>query len=161
MSEVHGISLRYSAPEDQEFLFSLYASTRRDEMAALGWGVQQQDAFLRMQFNAQRLWYEQAYEGAEHSIVLIGQQCAGRWIVLRRKSEIMLVDISLLPEFQKRGLGTELLQRLILESEQASLPLRLQVARNNPARRLYERLGFVAGEEDQMYCHMERPPQVR
>lgn len=161
MPEVHAISLRGSTAEDQEFLFSLYASTRRGEMAALGWGVQQQDAFLRMQFNAQRLWYQQAYEDAENCIVMLGEQCAGRWIVLRGKSEIMLVDITLLPEFQKRGLGTELLRKLIRESEDVSLPLRLQVARNNPARRLYERLGFVAGEEDQMYCHMERPPQVR
>jgi|SRR5579872_2797083 len=159
MPEVHGLSLRSSTVDDQDFLFALYASTRREEMAALGWGIQQQDVFLRMQYNAQRMWYEQAYERAEHSIVMVGEQRAGRWIVLREENAILLVDITLLPEFQKRGLGTELLQRLIQESERTGVPLRLQVTQTNPARRLYERLGFVAGAQDQMYCQMERPPQ--
>jgi hypothetical protein len=40
--------------EDEPFLFKLYASTRRDEIALVGWDKPQQDAFLRMQYNAQR-----------------------------------------------------------------------------------------------------------
>ena len=43
--------------EDEPFLFELYASTRGDEMALVGWDKPQQEAFLRMQFKAQRSSY--------------------------------------------------------------------------------------------------------
>jgi len=161
MSEFPQFTLRAATNNDIDFLFSLYASTRRNEMAAWGWNTQQEEAFLRIQFNAQSLWYERAYDQADHSIVMFGQQRGGRWIVLRTEREILLVDIALLPEFQNCGLGTGLMHRLIRESEETGQALRLQVARNNPARRLYERLGFLSVGEDQMYCQMERKPIAR
>jgi len=51
-----------------------------------------------------------------------------------------------------------LIRELIRQCGEGKVPLRLQVLRNNPARRLYERLGFVQTGEDQMYIQMERPP---
>jgi ribosomal protein S18 acetylase RimI-like enzyme len=161
MSDSPQFTLRSATKDDTGFLFSLYASTRRKEMAALGWDSQQEEAFLRMQFDAQRLWYEQAYDQADHSIVVFGEQRGGRWIVLRKERAILLVDVALLPEFQGRGVGTGLLHLLIRESEEAAQALRLQVGRTNPARRLYERLGFLAVGEDQIYCQMERKPTAR
>jgi hypothetical protein len=39
-------------PDDGDFLLSVYASTR-PELTGLGWPENQQDAFIRMQFDAQ------------------------------------------------------------------------------------------------------------
>src|SRR6185369_5021029 len=61
--------LRPSLPEDRDFLFRLYASTRMEEIRGFGWSAAQQGAFLRMQFNAQQQWYQATYSTAENQII--------------------------------------------------------------------------------------------
>jgi len=72
-----------------------------------------------------------------------------------------LVDIAILPEQRNRGVGTTFLRDLIAESESTGRPLKLQVAKGNPAARLYERLGFSRVSEDQVYLQMARNPDLR
>ena len=47
------ITLRCIAPEDEPFLYRVYAGTREEELAPLGWDEAQKNEFLRMQFSAQ------------------------------------------------------------------------------------------------------------
>jgi ribosomal protein S18 acetylase RimI-like enzyme len=151
--------LRPYRPEDQEILFAVYADTRRDEVSAWGWGPAQQDAFLRMQFMAQRRWYDETYSKADHQIICCDGQPAGRILVQRDPDSIRLIDIALLNKYRGQGIGSALLQGLLDESAQRAVPLRLQVHRSNTgARRLYTRLGFVQTAEDDIYCQMERAP---
>ncbi len=150
--------LRPYCADDQEFLFRLYASTRLHEIAGFGWPEAQQQAFLRMQFNAQQHWYEMSYGQADHQIIEKGGIPIGRIMVFRQPAFVLLVDIALLPEFRGQGIGAELIGKLIQECDQRKLPLRLQVQRVNPAQRLYERLGFNKTGEDQMYLQMEKLP---
>jgi ribosomal protein S18 acetylase RimI-like enzyme len=152
------ISLRTYRDGDQDFLFTLYASTRMHEIAPFGWPAAQQEAFLRMQFSAQQRWYESAYGGAEHQIVEQDGQPVGRLMVLRKKESALLVDISLLAEHRGQGIGGGLVRELIQQCTRDCATLQLQVMKTNPALRLYERLGFVRTGEDQMYIQMERRP---
>jgi ribosomal protein S18 acetylase RimI-like enzyme len=158
------VSLRPYVPDDQAFLFQLYAGTRLHEVAAFGWSPAQQEAFFRMQFNAQQRWYQMSYPEADHQIILNEeQQPIGRMLVSRGQDAFMLVDIALLPEYRGHGIGMELLQKLIAQARAAGKPVRLQVMRTNPAMHLYERLGFTKTGEDQMYVqmvfsHPESPP---
>lgn len=150
--------LRPSSPADHEFLFRLYADTRWAEIAPLGWNKAQQEAFLRMQFNAQQRWYETVYAGADQQIVMLDDQPAGRLLIHQATHAATLVDISLLSQYRGRGLGTILLNELLEQCRRSSLPLRLQVLRTNPAQRLYARLGFRGIGEDQLYLQMEWQP---
>jgi ribosomal protein S18 acetylase RimI-like enzyme len=150
------VSLRPLRPEDQEFLFQLYASTREEEFSALGWSRPQLEAFLRMQFSAQQRWYETAYPGAEQQIVMRDSTPIGRIIVHSGAVATSLVDISLLPAHRNQGIGGNLLRSLLEECSRARTPLKLQVLKNNPAARLYERLGFVKTGEDEMYFQMAK-----
>jgi len=152
------ISLRPFRADDQEFLYELYASTRLHEIAGFGWPAAQQEMFLRMQFNAQYRSYEAAYGQAEHQIVEQDGKPVGRIMVLWEKDFALLVDIALLAEHRGRGVGSELLGGLIQKCTHAGVPLLLQVLKNNPALRLYQRLGFATTGEDQMYIQMERQP---
>lgn len=111
-----------------------------------------------MQFNMQQRWYQTAYSQAEHNIIEIQRQPAGRMIVLRGQNTWQLIDISLFPEFRGRGIGGELIRALIEKCAQAGAVLKLQVLRNNPAMRLYGRLGFVSTAEDKIYVEMELRP---
>jgi len=152
------ISLRPFRPDDQEFLYQLYAGTRLHEIAGFGWPAAQQEMFLRMQFNAQYRSYEAAYGRAEHQIVEQDGNPVGRIMVLWEKDFALLVDIALLAEHRGRTIGGELLRELIQKCARKRVPLRLQVLKTNPALRLYQRLGFAAPGEDQMYIRMERQP---
>lgn len=152
------ISLRTCRPGDQDFLFTLYASTRMHELAGLGWPAAQLEAFLRMQFTAQQRSYESAYGQSEHQIVEQDGQPIGRLMVLREKDSVLLVDISLLAEHRGHGIGGGLVRELIQQCTRAGATLRLQVLKTNPALRLYQRLGFTRTSEDQMYIQMERRP---
>ena len=158
-SPAMAIALQAVSEADEPFLLELYASTRREEMAAWNWPPAQVAAFLQMQYRAQRLSYADAYPGAEHSLVLEDGRPIGRLLVWRGPAEVRLVDISLLPAARGRGLGSRLLRQLMQEAAAARLPLRLQVLTTNPARRLYLRLGFRRTGGDPVYDAMEWTPE--
>ena len=152
--------LRPSRPEDRDFLFRLYAGTREHELSAFGWPPAQQEAFLRMQFNAQQQWYSATYSTAESQIIEQDHQPIGRMIVQREPNTWRLLDISLLPERRGRGIGGELIRALIKECGLLGAVLQLQVLNTNPAQRLYTRLGFIKTGEDQIYTQMEMRPEM-
>ncbi|HET9164679.1 MAG TPA: GNAT family N-acetyltransferase [Candidatus Angelobacter sp.] len=152
--------LRPSLPEDRDFIFRLYASTRMEEIRGFGWSAAQQEAFLRMQFNAQQQWYQTTYSTAENQIVEKDHEPIGRMIVQHEAGTWRLLDISLLPEHRGQGIGGELIRNLINESVAAGAVLQLQVVNTNAAQRLYERLGFIKTGQDQIYTQMEFRPQA-
>jgi ribosomal protein S18 acetylase RimI-like enzyme len=149
------LSLRPEGAEDVPFLRELYALTRAEEKAALPWDRARKDAFLRRQFEAQTLHYHRAYPHAELQIVLVHGDPAGRFYVDRGDDEIRLIDISLLPEYRRRGIGGELLRALLAEAHRLGRPVTLHVERHNPALRLYERLDFRQLADEGVYLLME------
>jgi ribosomal protein S18 acetylase RimI-like enzyme len=148
-------SLRPAQPSDETFLYELYCSTRIDEIAGLGWSAEQQKAFLNLQFNAQRQHYSLAYEGLDHKIVEIDSHPIGRIMIFRSDREFVLVDIALLPGNRGSGIGTSLICSLLAEAKQAGKPLVLHVESRNPAKHLYERVGFKVIEDSGVYLKME------
>lgn len=144
--------------EDLEFLYKMYASTRAEEMAMTTWSEQQKEEFLRMQFNLQHRQYMQNYKNATFEIILYNNKPAGRLYVDRRKDEIRIIDIALLPEYRRQGIGSKIMKDLIAEADKKSLPLSLHMEHNNAAMGLYERLGFKIKGDTGVYFFMERPP---
>ena len=72
-----------------------------------------------------------------------------------RADAVHVVNVEVAPWLQGQGIGTAILpdaQRLAAER---GLPVKLQMLKFNPARRLYERLGFVATGEDESHVLME------
>ena len=70
-------------------------------------------------------------------------------------------DISLMPDFRGRGIGSTLLRRFLAEATVAGVPVGLSVDAANPARHLYERLGFVVTDASSVYWSLEwRPPST-
>lgn len=155
------INLRPAQPDDEPFLFRVYASTRADEMAAWGWDAAQQEAFLRMQFTTQSMSYRAQFPDADHRIIMLADEPVGRILVARTDEGILLVDIALLPERRSAGIGTSLIRDLQAEATQAGLPVHLHVLKTNPAAaRLYERLGFSSIGDDGIYLEMKWQPHA-
>ena len=153
MSNSELVSLRSATPDDEGFLLKLFGSTRIDEFKFLA-DANQIDALIGMQFNLQRRQYEAGYPDAEHNIILSDGQPVGRIFVDESEREIALVDVALIPEFRNKGIGRYLLDQLLARAAAVKKPVRLHVSKLNPARRLYERLGFSVVSEDGMYFEM-------
>ena len=64
---------------------------------------------------------------------------------------------NLVPEFQGHGTGGAVLVRLLAETDAAGLPVRLNVLKESPAARFYERHGFVRTHEEEWDVFYERP----
>lgn len=145
---------------DRAFLFEVYASTRQAELAQTGWDDAQIDAFLRGQFEAQDRYYHEVYADAAYEVLLWDGVRAGRLYVGRWDKEIGIIDIALLPGFQRQGIGSGLLQNLFAEADRVQKPVRIHVEKFNPALQWYTRLGFVTIADLGVYLHMERLPQT-
>ncbi|MBN8226630.1 GNAT family N-acetyltransferase [Corallococcus macrosporus] len=155
--------LRPVTPQDDAFLFTLYASTREQELAAWGWPPAQAELFLRMQYQAQARHYAAKYPSEGHALVEVDGAPVGRQWLVRTPTEVLLVDMALLPTHRGRGLGTWLLNGLQAEAARARVPVRLHVTRANPALRLYTRHGFTpvpGGDATSPYLELEwRAPE--
>jgi ribosomal protein S18 acetylase RimI-like enzyme len=148
------IYLRSAVSSDESFLYRTFAGTRSDEMALTGWSAEQQESFLRMQFEAQRKSYLAQLPNAEYWIISCEEAEAGRLILNRTESTIHIVDIALIPEFRKRRIGSALMKTIMKEASQSARAVTLHVERFNPALQWYERLGFSVVSSGPIYLEM-------
>lgn len=150
--------LRNAEPKDLDFLYRVYASTRAEEMAVVDWTADQKEAFIRMQFNAQREHYQAHYPKAYNQIIQYDGVSIGRLIVERSQDPLLLIDIALLPEYRHAGIGTAMIKDLMDEAARLNWSITLHVEVFNPAMRLYERLGFAKVAEQGIYYEMKWQP---
>jgi len=152
------VTLRLATDADQEFLRDVFVASRETEVAALAAEPEQLAVFIDMQFHIQQQNYQARYPAAENSIIAADGQPIGRMLVDRSAEAIELIDIALMAQWRNRGIGSSLVSGLTAEAAGQSKPVRLEVLRTNPARRLYERLGFIRSSEDSMYVQMRWEP---
>ena len=153
------LTLRPITPADQEFLFCVYASTRQEELAITDWSGAQKEVILHQQFAAQHQYYQEYYTGSTFDIIEVDGQPAGRLYLARWADEFRIIDIALLPEFRRRGLGQRLLQDILVKAGKAGLPVTIHVERNNPALSLYTDLGFELAEDKGVYLFLKWEPE--
>lgn len=150
------VSYRPVVESDMPFLRALYASTRAEEMAQLPWTPEQKREFLDSQFHAQKNHYNDYYGAAEFLIIeLDRREPIGRLYVYRGDDDIEIIDIALLPEYRGKGLGRQLLQEIIDEAKRDQKMVTIYVEHFNPARHLYDRLGFQHVDTSGVYHLMK------
>jgi ribosomal protein S18 acetylase RimI-like enzyme len=152
------IETRIAKIEDDPFLCEVYTSTRMDEVSAWGWEESDRNAFLFMQWTMQKNSYQHQFPDAENLIISYEELDAGRIMLKRTMGKIHLIDISLLPPFRNHGIGSSLLKNLQHEALMNHQIIELHVTPHNPAKRLYERLGFQLHETLDFYWKMVWQP---
>ena len=124
-------------------------------------------SMIEMQFHAQHEHYRTHFPNADFDIILLNDKPIGRLYANNSLSdkhspntsqfenELRLIDIALLPEFRNCGIGACLIRELQDRAVSLRLPVRLRVEPNNPALRLYERMGFRCIADEGINLHLE------
>ena len=135
-------ALRPATAGDYDFIYKVKTTTLREYIAQT-WGWNEADQQAR--FGA-------LFDPAQWQVVQLDGRDIGVLCLEREEGGLFLANIEILPPFQNRGIGTRIIEDILASARRDCLPVRLQVLKVNPARRLYERLGFVVtGETDTHY----------
>ena len=78
----------------------------------------------------------------------------GRLTLINQEGSIHLDNIHFIPEYQSCGIGKKIIEDVINNSKEKHLYVTLQVLRTNPAKALYERLGFKVYDENNTHYFM-------
>lgn len=152
------ISLRPVRDEDEDFLFSVYASSRADEMALVPWTVEQQHAFLRMQLEVQTRHYAAQHPLAIHQIICADELPAGRIYFDNSGPKLHILDITVLISHRRQGIGSTILHRIMADASEAKKPVTIYVESFNRSLHLFQRLGFQQADESGFCLLMEKNP---
>ena len=97
-----------------------------------------------------------AWNPSTHDVIHVNEEPAGCLSRIVLPDHIWIAEIQLLPVFQGRGIGTQILKQLMNEAARNSISVRLQVLKaNDRALTLYQRLGLRATGESDRHFQME------
>ncbi len=148
------VERRAAADADEPFLRELYASTRPE---VADWPDEPRGAFLAHQFDAQRSGWGEMFPGADHHVIVLDDRPIGRIWVYWTAADCLIVDLALLPEFRRRGIGTQVVEELLAEVDRAGLSTRAHVERmNTGSMAFWLRLGFRETASDALFIEIER-----
>lgn len=150
------LSLRAHTQKDLPFMQSLYASTREQELAMTNFNSQEKQHFILQQFSAQYMHYTEQYCTDSFNIIEFMGEPIGRFFIEYRSDDIRIVDITIIPERRNQGIATYLFNTLFSRAKKSNQSVSIHVEHNNPAKNLYERLGFkVKSKTNDIYLLME------
>lgn len=141
--------------DDDGFVLALFCEVREAEFRNLQLPPPVLESLLAMQYRAQTSSYAAQFPHVRDEVLQVGGERIGRLLVNRTESSIDLLDVAITSAWRRQGIGTHLLRGLIGEARQRPVPLRQYVRAENPAARLYQRLGFVVTGGDDPNLSME------
>lgn len=150
------LKLRLFSEEDIPFLKKVYFSSREEELKQIrDWTEDMKIAFLTQQFNAQHEYYQKNYTGAEFFVIEYDKNNIGRLYYDEGFEDgIRIIDITILPAYQKKGIGTEILRGIFERAKAIENNITIHVESFNPAMNLYKRLGFQKISETNGVYHL-------
>ena len=131
-----------------------FEACRRTYFAEMDWVNER----LGLKRDEQESMFRKLWNPAQVCIIQADGTDVGWLQTVVSKSEHMLGQIFVDAPFQRRGIGTEVLRRIIEEASRRRLPVRLAVVKFNRSRRLYDRLGFRVTHEDERKVYLTREP---
>lgn len=145
------MQLHPATVQDAAFLEALYVQVNAHRFALLAPAMA--EPLLRMQAQAQARGYAESWPDSEQLVVWVDGERAGQLRLQRGPERLHMVDMSVSPPRQGKGLGRMLIEWV---REQANgSPVTLRVLQGNRAQRLYERQGFQVIDQQPPYLLMQ------
>ena len=143
------IKLRRARKEEKDFLYQLHRTVYEAVV------IQQLGAWDEQ---SQRGYFEDRWEQSEYRIIECAEQKIGTLCVTKHTDHIQLNEIQLLPQYQGKGIGSQLIVKELERIRDLRIPMRLRVLKENRARELYKRFGFAIYGETDTHFLMEKLP---
>ncbi len=130
-------TLRQATEADYAFIYQLHRATMKDYVAQTwGWDEVVQEVMFKDRFDPGR-----------SCIIVVDGRDVGILSMERRIDTLFVANLQILPEEQGHGLGTAIIKAILAQAYDEGISVSLQVLKVNPARHLYEGLGFVVSGE--------------
>lgn len=128
------ITLRPATEKDVDFLLLLRASTMQPYLQEIGMPTDRADYLSRIRYQ---------FEHAK--IIEVDGKAAGLFKAYFDQHQQVwhLVQIQVHADFQGKQIGHRLISELLDQARETNKKVLLSVIKVNPAKRLYDRLGFV------------------
>lgn len=137
-----GLRLRPATPADEAFLLALRKQTMTEHLSRVGLDLGNEHHRQRLLANY-----------ADACVIYVADEAIGLCKAYRSETAWVLMQIQVAPAWQGRGVGADIIDALIAHAREEGLLVTLSVLKGNPARRLYERLGFrVVAEDEHEYA---------
>lgn len=142
------VSFRDCTLEDFDFLFQLKKENFKSYVEHIwGWNEEEQKERLKADLEEHL---------AHKKMILVDGKCAGVYAKhITKDGDLFINEISIAKEFQNRGIGSRILKEQLHENHRKGIRTILQVFRDNPAKKLYEKLGFCVYGESISHYQME------
>jgi GNAT superfamily N-acetyltransferase len=141
------VAFRPALPQDFEYCERLYFA----EMERI-------HRELKLDRNVQVASFRRQWDVTQVRIITLDGTDIGWLQSTTRDGAFFLGQLFVEASAQRRGIGTAVMNRLIGEATRAQQAMTLDVVKINPAKRLYERLGFRTIHEDERKFYMRRNP---
>ena len=143
------ITLRAASPQDFEFLYNLHREALKEYIdQTWGWDEAWQQEHFREKFDL-----------SSKKIIECEGASIGCIAVLDEDDRIFLSYIALKTDYQRRGIGTQLIEEVLASAVERKMPVTLKLLKTNPARALYERLGFIITHTTDAHHYMRAEPR--
>ena len=140
------VTLRAATTADIDLLYGIYRAAY-SPLTSGEWNDIEQSKSFHAGFPLERA-----------RVIIAGSEVIGAIDAERRSDGWFLNNIEIRPDWQGRGIGSRLVGDLVARAHREGHRVALEVLKVNPARRLYERLGFVViGETDTHYLMRSAP----
>ncbi|XQW83767.1 GNAT family N-acetyltransferase [Thalassotalea piscium] len=135
------ISFKRAEREDRPFLLALRKSSMNEHLHAAGITLNDEQHLQRIDE-----FFEDSF------LIKYNQRSIGLVKLALLPERLHLRQLQLIPEFHNGGIGGKVLSLIKMKAKERELPITLNVLLDNPAKRLYEREGFIVeGQTDLEY----------
>jgi ribosomal protein S18 acetylase RimI-like enzyme len=140
------VTRRRATEADREFVRAVHRRAYRDvvERQYGLWDQAVQDRF-----------FDTAWCAASHEIILSEEVPCGYCCVEQQADQILIQELVIDPDYQRKGIGTQLLHGILSAARMRRVPVRLQTQVVNRAADLYRRLGFRETGRTATHIQME------
>jgi GNAT superfamily N-acetyltransferase len=108
--------------------------------------------------DVQRDFHARAWRQQKPQIIIYDGKPIGTIATIETEGCIEIGQFFILPEYQRRGIGTYLLKNILDRADRLGKNATLRFLKNNPVKSLYVRNGFRLVSTSEVAYHMERKP---
>lgn len=134
--------------DDYDLLFRLKEENFKKYIEECwGWDLEDQQRRLKedLELNISR-----------KKIIMVNGNSVGVYATGYLDGDFFIEEINILKEYQNYKIGSRILNNQLEENASKGIVTKLRVFKNNPAKNLYERLGFKVYKEIETHYYMEK-----